>query len=392
MARHFSSSTQQNLDAIMQQGLQQVFPAAVLHITQNTQTIFHRAYGWIDPEQQTGQVHRQTLFDIASLSKLFTATVLMQALQTNQLGLQTPITRVLPEMQGKHPLLPGIDPHSKQVQPQDPALAHKKVDAGQITFWHLLTHTSGLAAWENLCNDAHNSPPPFPQHLPAKITQRRIKHLLRTPRFVYLPGTRFLYSDLGFILLGEAVTRLTGKSLQDSVITTVCEPLGMKFCTYRPLTCYSQQQIAPTEYCPWRQRRLWGEVHDENASCLGGIAGHAGLFASASDVSCLGHAMLKARASNTFLSEMTHEQYHWQGVRRGLGWQLASDFDNPVGPGFSPHSFGHTGFTGTSLWVEPEQQLVITLLTNRVYYGRNSEPITQFRMRLHSFIASELVH
>ena len=374
------------IDDIMRQGLTSTFPAAVLLIQQNGKTLFHRAYGWLDPEEKQWPVERDVLFDLASLTKLFTATAFMTLVERGDVALETSVSAVLPEFTGIHPLQPGVDPHTKRLLPPDPAFAGKKVNVDLITFWHLLTHTSGLAAWDDLCRGAAGQNPPH--HLPASTRRARLDALLRAPRLVYPPEERFLYSDLGFILLGEAVERLSGMRLADYLVRAVFAPLGMADITFNPLARDApRQRMAPTEFCRWRGRRMWGEVHDENAFCLGGVAGHAGLFATAQDVVALGTCLLAGGngvLSAETVTEMLRDQIHHGEERRGLGWQLKTDA-RPA-PSFSIGSFGHTGFTGTSLWVDPRRALAVVLLTNRVYHGRDGEAIARFRVRLHNAV------
>ncbi len=376
----------------MQQGTASTFPAAVLLVQHRGQVVFYRAYGWLQPEHERLPTGTDTWFDLASLTKLFTATAFMHLVAEGKIALDTPIMEVLPELQGRFPILPGMDPYAKTPLPPDPAFQGQVVDAGKITFWHVLTHTSGLAAWVDCCQPPLPGPVPLPTQVPASIRRRRLEALLRAPRFVYPPGQRLLYSDVGFILLGEAIERLAGMSLPAYFELAIQRPLGMTQVAFSPLDhgipC---EHIAPTEMCAWRGRRLWGEVHDENAACLAGVAGHAGLFASAEDVARLGQSFLETTERplpHSLKGEMIREHV-WMGTeRRGLGWKLQTPTQSPVGRAFSSRSFGHTGFTGTSLWVDPDRELVVVLLTNRVYYGRDGDAIARFRVRLHEAVVA----
>ena len=381
-----------SVDAMMRQGTASTFPAAVLLVQQRGHAVFYQAYGWLQPEHQHLPTRKDTLFDLASLTKLFTATAFMHLVAEKKISLHTPISEVLPELQGRFPILPGMDPYTKTPLPPDPTFHGQVVDARQITFWHLLTHTAGLAAWMDCCQPPDASPVPLPSQVSANTRRRRLQAVLRAPRFVYPPGQRLLYSDVGFILLGEAIERLAGMSLPAYFDQAIQRPLGMSQVTFTPLRhgvpC---ENIAPTELCAWRGRRLWGEVHDENAACLAGVAGHAGLFASAADVAKLGQSFLETSERplpDSLKREMTREQA-WMGAeRRGLGWKLQTPTQSPVGQAFSSRSFGHTGFTGTSLWVDPDRELVVALLTNRVYDGRDGDAIARFRVRLHEAVVA----
>jgi CubicO group peptidase (beta-lactamase class C family) len=237
----------------------------------------------------------------------------------------------------------------------------------------------------------------------------------------YPPGESYLYSDVGLILLGHALTRCTGDvTLADTIFNWVTGPLALE-AQFSP-SCLLVDRIAPTEFCPWRQRRLHGEVHDENAAGLGGIAGHSGMFGTAADLCKLGNLYLAhgylVDAGRLLARRTVDESISVQveaeeagaplhatpipvgpsggaltlppAIRRGLGWMLRSDPDPACSTEFGPDSFGHTGFTGTSLWCDPERELVVALLTNRVYHGRNPEPITRLRPAVHAAVVAGL--
>ncbi len=373
----------------MQAGLSATFPAGVLLVQQRGKIRFHQAYGWLDPTTRGFPTQEDTRFDLASLTKVFTATAFMTLVAAGKAALDEPVVRVLPELSGRHPLLPPIDPHSKTPLAPLPAYAGRQIDARRVTFRHLLTHTAGLAAWLDCCQPPLH-PVPQPHRVPPALRAQRLQALLEAPRFVFPPGQVVHYSDVGFILLGEAVARLARMDLPAYLQQAVGRPLGMTTVTYNPLAQgVPQALLAPTEQCPWRGRRLWGEVHDENAACLGGVAGHAGLFATAADLAKLGQCFL-ARGQGVLpaalAQAMVREQAFTDNERRGLGWKLQTPTGSPVGQAFGQPSFGHTGFTGTSLWVDPSRDLVVVLLTNRVYYGRAGEAIARFRVQLHQAV------
>ena len=378
----------QRVDDIMRQGLGVTYPAASLIVQQRNEIRFQATYGWVDPEKSRWPVQADTLFDLASLTKLFTAVAFMTLVAAGAVALDTPVSEVVPEFDGVHPIRPGIDPHTKTLLPASKALTGQSVNARQVTFRHLLTHTSGLAAWDNFCMH-QDGPVPMPHQVPAPTRRARLESFLASPRFVAPPGDRFLYSDLGFILLGEAIERLTNGSLPDYLARAVFAPLDMPTMTYNPIARgLPRQRIAPTEFCAWRKRRVWGEVHDENAACLGGVAGHAGLFGTAREIARLGQCFLHEGAPllpPQLARTMVQNHIRTGEARRGLGWQLQSHH-SPVGPAFGPRSFGHTGFTGVSLWIDPDRDLLVALLTNRVYFGRDGEAIARFRRHLHEAV------
>jgi len=410
----------------MRGGVGRVFPAAVLHIRQGGTAIFERAYGYLDPETDQRPTQVDSLFDLASLTKLFTATAFIRLVEAGRVTLTTPVAEVLPEFAGQRPIGPTEDPLASVTVLPDPQFAGQEVDASTVTFWHLLTHTSGLAAWRSLyrekgeeggkggkgrtedgrqeAEDGESAGRergiggPLPDLVPAELQARRIGVIYRQYGFAYPPGARVVYSDLGFILLGEAIARLAGVSLEVYLRRAVLEPLGLRKTTYNPLAHgISPEEIVPTEFCAWRHRRCIGEVHDENSASLGGVAGHAGLFSMAAEVAALGQLYLdggiyhggRLLAPET-VAEMVRVQVGGDEDPRGLGWHQRSAGYSSSGHGFSPRSFGHTGFTGTSLWVDPDRELVVALLTNRVHCGRDPQPIMDFRPCLHDTVITSL--
>jgi CubicO group peptidase (beta-lactamase class C family) len=211
--------------------------------------------------------------------------------------------------------------------------------------------------------------------------------------FAYPTGERIVYSDLGFMLLGRSIAQLTHKPLDSAVRQLVLEVLGDLPIQYGPAPA---EHTAPTEICNWRNRRIHGEVHDENAWATGGVDGHAGLFSTAAALACFGQAWLAdCVGMNQFLPqglavEATQLQAEYGAVRRGLGWVVWSpDPESPSHP-LSRRAFGHTGFTGTSLFMDPARELVIACLTNEVYNGRKKRKISNFRVELHKRVVEAL--
>jgi len=207
--------------------------------------------------------------------------------------------------------------------------------------------------------------------------------------FVSRPGEACHYSDLGFILLGEAVSRLFGRPLDEAIQALLRDRLGLDSLTFAPIRAgRAPTAIAPTSLDDaWRGRRCHGEVEDENAAGLGGVAGHAGLFATVHDVARFGVAWLRADP-RLHLGRLTRQAVTDQtgvGAGRGLGWQVQpADYLRPL----SDAAYGHTGFTGTSLVVDPQRDLVVALLSNRVYAGRVHEGIGELRTRMHRAVAA----
>lgn len=377
------------LDGILTQAAGTVAPTIVCQVERGGERLFERAYGWLNPASQSRPTTPDAIFDLASLTKLFTTTTFLRLVDAGRMRVDQPVIDVLPEFGGERIIGGAEDPISKQPLPADPRWSGQIVDASAITFRHLLTHTSGLPAWRSLFRICGSAPAPEPMS-DAEIARRHAAALAAIVGFpfIYPPGADYVYSDIGLILLGFAVERLYGRRLDEAIRALVSDPLGLGVLFNPDPTLHSR--IAPTEDDPWRGRRLRGEVHDENAAGLGGIAGHAGLFGTAADLCRLGRLYLNQGEdllSPAMVDESIREQIvSADGVRRGLGWLLRSDLDPSCSAAFGPRSFGHTGYTGTSLWCDPERDLVVALLTNRVYNGRAPEGILALRPQVHQAV------
>ncbi|CAN5887982.1 serine hydrolase domain-containing protein [soil metagenome] len=253
---------------------------------------------------------------------------------------------------------------------QTPSLA-------EVTVRQLLTHTSGLPAWKPLF---------------ATVSERRtaVANVLQTSLEQAPTPDTFVYSDLGFILLGAIVERVSGLRQDDFVEKHVFEPLGMKDTHYGPVP---PENVAATEDCGWRGQVLQGVVHDENAFVMDHVGGHAGLFGTAHDLAHYAQAWLNWDArlgDEAVLRSAVEEKVKDGQVRRGLGWQLTGA-GSSAGNLASEAAFGHTGFTGTSLWLDPEQGWFAVLLTNRVHPTRfGGEGIQALRRAFHDEVARAL--
>ncbi len=294
------------------------------------------------------RVDEKTLFDMASCTKLFISLVFMRLMEEGRLALTDPIEKYLPDW--------------------------KDCQTGKITMFELLTHTSML-----------------PAHIPLyQISRDReeaievIKHLL--PR----KNMGVEYSCLGFIVLGLVLEKVTELSLEKIIYQYITQPLGMRNTMYCP-DKVRRDNIMPTEYCNWRQRLLIGEVHDENAFHMGGISGNAGIFSDITDMCRLADAILPADGTDRAgilhrktIEVMTRNYTGGLQENRGLGWCVKNRLDLIAGEYVSERSFGHTGFTGTSVWIDPECQTYAILLTNRVYYSRDITEIRHVRQVFHT--------
>lgn len=391
------------LDHLVEQFITEaVFPACAVTVLHEGRAIINRCWGWVDPDEgRQFPVLHDTRFDLASVTKLFTTTAALSLIGRGAADLDTPLVAIIPEFGGPpRPLNGGQDPHSKELLPTPPELAAQTADPQQITLWHLLTHTSGLAPWRDVYNAAGPAPAPPTQPEPVPRDERWARALtaLCAYPFVGQADGVVRYSDLGLMLLGEAVARLHGRPgrLDVALQELVLGPLNLTDVGFNPVRGgLPLAQTVPTELDPtWRKRRAWGEVHDENACGLGGVAGHAGLFAPARSVALLGQAWLDDPSvfgiPPELAAQATSEQAVTDDERRGLGWMLKSREDSSAGELFHPESYGHTGFTGTSLWVDPQARLMVSCLTNRVYPGRERPGIHAFRRALHDLIAEEV--
>ncbi|MBN1934458.1 MAG: serine hydrolase [Anaerolineae bacterium] len=370
------------VDDLMRQYLGRVAPSMALHIAQGGNPAFERAYGHLDPLDAQRPTQPDSVFDLASLTKLFTLTAFLRLATQGRVTVDTPVREVLPRFSGLHPIGGAEDPITKRPIDADAAFRARTVDRDKITFRHLLTHTSGLAAWRAVCGEIEDTAGRAPAEISPELRTARMEKLYDYP-FIYPTGEKLVYSDLGLILLGEAVARLAGEPLEQAIRRLVLEPLGIDDqAWFNPLARgVPQDRIVPTEYSTIRDRRLLGEVHDENAAGLAGVAGHAGLFATAQAVATLGQLYLNGGLWNgtklidaALIAESIAGQVQFENTRRGLGWVLYDD-----------GAFGHTGYTGTSLRCYPALNLTVALFTNRVYYGRDWEGI--FRLRTQAYEA-----
>ncbi len=381
----------EKIDALLHSSLDVAFPAAQLVVLHRGGSVLERAVGYHDPDTRRHPIDSDTRFDLASVSKLFTVAAFMALVEAGRTSLDQPVSTVLESFIGARAIQPQPDPlGSGKLQAIVPATA-ETVDASRTTFRQLLTHTSGLPAWLPLWKVAWAM-----QRDGAgdeAIQQRMCEMALQTA-FAYPAGAHVIYSDVGLILIGWAMERIEGKPLATVVRERVAQPLGLASIGYGPVPC---AQAAPTELYAHQGRRMCGEVHDENAWALHGIAGHAGVFGHARDVAAFGEALRRSLAGEgTFLKretlqEMTRLQAQEDDVRRGIGFALWSPNPHAMSHALNRSAFGHLGFTGTSLWIDPERELTFACLTNRVYYGRGGvDAMTPFRAALSKAVADAI--
>jgi CubicO group peptidase (beta-lactamase class C family) len=248
----------------------------------------------------------------------------------------------------------------------------------EVTLHTLLAHSSGLPAYEKLFLTAP--------------TREQLLHAAFVTPLSADPGSRAEYSDIGFIILGAALEHLSSESLDRFCQREVFGPLGMSRSAFNP-PAEMRAHIPPTmNDLSFRRRIIQGEVHDENASVLEGVAGHAGVFSTAEDVARFAHAMLNGGhpiLHRETVSRFTRREPKPEGTSRALGWDTPSR-PSQSGKYFSSASFGHLGYTGTSLWIDPERQLSVTLLTNRTWPDCSNQAIRTVRPRFHDAVIEAL--
>lgn len=299
-----------------------------------------------------------SIFDVASLSKVVaTTTMAMILYQRGLLDLETPVIGVVPEF------------------------ASKSGDDGrrcEVTIHDLLAHSSGLPAYEKL-------------FLKTKTKHELLRAAFSVP-LKHAPGTHAEYSDIGFILLGLALERIAEESLDRFCQREISGPLGMLHTAYNPPASWKSRILPTADDKMFRHRVIQGEVQDENASVMDGVAGHAGLFSTASDLAIFAHAMMSGGAPilrpETVTLFTTRESLP-VGTSRALGWDTPSA-PSQSGKYFSAASFGHLGYTGTSLWIDPTREIAITLLTNRTWPDCSNQAIKEVRPKFHDAVMQAL--
>ncbi len=338
------------------------FPGATLVVGYHGKVAVH-AFGKLRYDAKAQATTVKTMYDVASLTKVIVTTTLVAKLVEGDfpspLNLDAPVERYLPEW------ATGPQPEWRQ----------------RVTVRHLLTHTSGL--------------PPFKEYWrTSKSKQDTLTKIFAEP-LDYEPGTKEIYSDLGIILMAEIIERLTGRTLDDLANQYIFAPLGMRDSMYKPPKKL-WPTIAPTEFdARFRKRLVQGEVHDENAYAIGGVSGHAGLFSTAPDLAAFCQMLLNGGvyAHQRILKRTTIAQFttpqQLSGGTRTLGWAVPTE-GGSSGHYFSAHSFGHTGFTGTSIWIDPDRELFVVFLTNRVNPTREDQKIAKVRPELHDAVMQAL--
>ena len=362
------------IQAAMDQAVRDgVFPGGVLAGRSQGEMKILVTAGRLSTEPAAAAVQDTTIYDLASLTKpLATVTSVILLVQVGKIELDGAIGNTLLELQG--------------------------APIGSATVRDLLSHRSGLPGWRPLYERLDADGLAWGQAEPNTVRQAVLRLIKEEPLLSEI-GQRTLYSDLGFILLGAAVEQASGLLLDEYFNKAVAQPLGAQplFFNRAPAGASAceiyraEDSIAPTEWDDWRKRLLRGEVHDENAAAMGGVAGHAGLFGTAHSVLTLSGAWLgfSHLLDRHLVAEFIRKQSHPSGSSWALGWDTPT-MPSSSGTCFSAESFGHLGFTGTSLWIDPQRKLEVALLTNRVHPSRKNDGIRAFRPMIHDLVYGEL--
>jgi len=354
---NFTRNQRQELSELVEGAIRRrLFPGMELLVARGDRVLLHEAWGTLEIGPEAAAMNPGTLFDLASITKpVATASVLLVLLEKGLIGLEDKVADYFPEFD---------TPEKKG-----------------ITLRHLLTHTSGLPDWMDLFSE----------------TQRRgdaLQRLLHTAP-VHPTGTVMVYSDLGYLLLAEIIRRVSGLSLAEAFQRYIAHPLQLTRTTFNPLEQDWSIPIAPTQYCTFRQQLLRGVVHDENAFVFGGEGGNAGLFSTAPDLHRFARMILNGGTldgvqilTRRTVSLMTDNHNPRKLAPRGLGWDLKGESLGYTSCGalMRKGAIGHSGFTGTSIWMEPDTGFMVILLTNRVHISRdrNQADMIRFRPRLHN--------
>jgi len=348
--------------AYLQSQVDSAFPGAAIAVGAGDSVVLLAAVGHYGADDKR-PVTPETIYDLASLTKVIgLTTAAMMLVDEGKLDLDAPVQRYVPAFQG--------------------------TNKERVTIKHLLTHSSGMPAWRPLYAETK--------------TRDEALALVDTTALLRQPGDTFIYSDLGAIALTQAVEAITGQRLNDFLDARLFGPLGMISTRFLPPESW-RNRIAPTENdTVFRHRLLHGEVHDENSGRLGGVSGHAGLFSTAPDLARFAQWLLDARltpgrrpgVSRPQLSprlalQFTARQNIPSGSSRALGWDTPSELSS-AGTKMGLNAFGHTGFTGTSIWFDPDRNVFIILLTNRVNPTRANTKILQVRRRVADLVNDAL--
>lgn len=365
---------------LMQEGIDNdVFPGAVLLVGRAGEILYFNNFGVQRPaeskEELSVPMQLETVFDIAGLTQIVaTTTLIMQLLESHKMHLDDKVSRFIQSF-----------------------VVHGK---GPITIEQLLHHTSGFTAWYPFFEElAELNSGARMGILTGRGAKEHVYTRIHQLELEYEVGEKQIYSDVGYMLLAEICEILTGVSFDRSFYKNIARPLGMKSTSFIDLSMIKRRGIhpirnviAPTEDCAWRKRVLCGEVHDDNTWAMGGVAGHAGLFSSAYDLHIFATEMLKINSGRPGIVKTETLRHFWNvpdadpALPYKYGWSNPSELNEMTESKLSSKALGACGFTGCSLWLEPEKNLDIILMSNRVHPSRSNKRIMGFRPKLHAAI------
>ncbi|HLI81277.1 MAG TPA: serine hydrolase domain-containing protein [Candidatus Binataceae bacterium] len=352
-----------------------VFPAATVVARRANEVLFEGAFGFRTMLPHRREAKIDTVFDLSSLTKVFATTIaIMMLVREEKLRLDDRVTRYFPSF--------GV--HGKD----------------RVIVRHLLAHCSGLAAWRpfyKLVADIERAGKV--NFMASPGAKQRIYEEIHREKLEAPVGAKAIYSDLNFIALGEAVEQATGVSLQRFCHDRIFRELGLTATGFIDISLARTRKLEPvadmfaaTENCPSRRRLLLGEVDDDNAFAMGGVAGHAGLFAPVREVDRIAAELIACfKGRSDFVPEKIVRQFWTRdetvaGSTWALGWDTPSPDHSSSGHRFPPTAVGHLGFTGTSIWIDPEREIAVSILTNRVHPSRDNQAIRDFRPAIHDLI------
>jgi CubicO group peptidase (beta-lactamase class C family) len=383
-----TSTKLRELDSIVNASLYSAFPAAQIEVIAGGTLVYSKCFGTLDPEDINTPTDNDTRFDLSSITMLFTVTAFMTMVEQGKVRLDQPVCSVLEEFTGMRRIAAHPSPSNPGELIEFYSTDSPDVNTCDVTFRHLLAHNSGLPAWLPLHVIEHEM---RERRQPDRVIRSRLKEMLIGTTFAYPVGARVAFSDVGMILLGWAMERIDNDTISQIVKRRVLKPLSLRSARYAPLPCVN---VSPTQKSRRWERRLCGEPADENALSLGGSTGHSGLFMNVHDLAEFGEMFRRGGSPVlqwTTITEMTRQHSEEDGIRRGLGFALHSTNPRASSYAFSKLAYGHLGFTGTSLWIDPARALTVAILTNHTYYEQGSdEPIVSFRSEFHAALADML--
>jgi CubicO group peptidase (beta-lactamase class C family) len=372
-----ASSTRSGSDSfrktqeLLEEGVdRKAYTAAVLLAARGEEIVFQSA---------AGDAHPSSIFDIASVTKPLVAGLFFALEQEGKISTGDPVSKVLP------------------LASPDPA-------AARMNFLHLLSHTSGLPAWKPFYEEIMLAEGKEENRLwGSSSAHDGIINAILHMRLKATPGSACVYSDLGFMLLGRALELVSFKPLEKTFRRFIAEPLEMRDTSYLPLSIYSECEsgrFVSTGYSDARRKEKLGEVDDENAAAMGGVAGHAGIFSTGFDLFLFAREILRARRgearilSRASAMKMTTKVPDPPGCPRTPGWDTPTPIPggaSQAGNRFPEGSFGHLGYSGCSIWIDPSSETTIVFLTNRIYFGKQNDGLKTLRPAIHDSLMENLI-